>query len=199
MKELGYTLVWRTKCFIDGGCGAECMAYTSGSGDFVLFDSLGDPWPVHSCYQNRHGKPGTTGFSPHSVRGSHVPGDPKRSWNPTHIVEIPPTKGGPKIGITADVFELRKGAVTQAPQFKALPSAAREALLKKLDGRTALAVLDSGDGRRFVALLNPQGIRRGDSVVVDLKPTELPTGLMFRVTSVVMVWRDGTLVDHINS
>jgi hypothetical protein len=53
MKKLGYPLTWETHCFIDGGCNAAVIAHTNGSGDFVLFDQLGHPWPVHDCYLNR--------------------------------------------------------------------------------------------------------------------------------------------------
>jgi len=56
MKELGYPLTWRTACFIgvgNVGCGATIFAHTNGAGDFVLFDALGDPWPIHRCYLDR--------------------------------------------------------------------------------------------------------------------------------------------------
>lgn len=56
MKVLDYPLTWKTTCFIgpgNVGCGAETFAHTNGGGDFVLFDSLGDPWPIHQCYLNR--------------------------------------------------------------------------------------------------------------------------------------------------
>ena len=54
MKFLGYSLTWRTACFINGGCGSTgIFAHTNGLGDFVLFDSLGPPWPVHECYEKR--------------------------------------------------------------------------------------------------------------------------------------------------
>jgi len=53
MKVLGYPLTYETKCFTDGGCGAPVFARTNGTGDFVLFDKLGWPWPVHDCFLNR--------------------------------------------------------------------------------------------------------------------------------------------------
>lgn len=53
MRTLGYSLTWVTHCFLDGGCGARVFAHTNGSGDFVIFDTLGSPWPVHECYANR--------------------------------------------------------------------------------------------------------------------------------------------------
>src|SRR5579871_2538363 len=53
MIALGYPRTWRTRCFLPGGCGLEVFAHTSGNGDFVLFDKLGSPWPVHFCYEHR--------------------------------------------------------------------------------------------------------------------------------------------------
>jgi hypothetical protein len=53
MQVLGYACTWKTNCFINGGCGEEVFAHTNGFGDFVLFDSLGLPWPVHDCYLDR--------------------------------------------------------------------------------------------------------------------------------------------------
>jgi hypothetical protein len=50
---LGHPLTYPTTCFIDGGCGASVFAHTNGNGDFVLFDELRPPWPIHSCYLNR--------------------------------------------------------------------------------------------------------------------------------------------------
>ena len=55
MDVLGYPRTWPTPCFIAGGCGAQVFAHTNGDGDFVLFDTLGPPWPVHGCYENRFG------------------------------------------------------------------------------------------------------------------------------------------------
>jgi hypothetical protein len=53
MRILGYSLTWPTSCFISGGCGQSVFAHTNGDGDFVLFDELGPPWPIHDCYLNR--------------------------------------------------------------------------------------------------------------------------------------------------
>jgi hypothetical protein len=53
MQVLGYTATWPTECFIAGGCGKRVFAHTNGFGDFVLFDKLGWPWPIHHCYEDR--------------------------------------------------------------------------------------------------------------------------------------------------
>lgn len=53
MQALGYARTWKTLCFVNGGCGEEVFAHTNGFGDFVLFDRLGWPWPIHECYLDR--------------------------------------------------------------------------------------------------------------------------------------------------
>ncbi len=54
MKILGYSLTWRTHRFLRGGCRQTGLfGHTNGDGDFVLFDSLGWPWPIHECYVRR--------------------------------------------------------------------------------------------------------------------------------------------------
>ena len=57
MQVLGHARTWKTFCFINGGCGDEVFAHTNGFGDFVLFDRLGWPWPVHDCYLDRFCQP----------------------------------------------------------------------------------------------------------------------------------------------
>src|SRR5450631_3805924 len=34
-------------------CGDRVFFHTNGFGDGVIFDSLGPPWPVHACYEER--------------------------------------------------------------------------------------------------------------------------------------------------
>src|SRR5258708_7105312 len=51
MKKLGFKVTWPTTCFL--GCSADVWAHTEGDGDFVLFDALGWPWRIHSCYELR--------------------------------------------------------------------------------------------------------------------------------------------------
>lgn len=74
-------MTWPTSCFIGEdniGCGAPTFAHTNGDGDFVLFDRLGSPWPIHQCYRNREsllsgGKRWTSYFD-------IDPPKPKKSW-----------------------------------------------------------------------------------------------------------------------
>lgn len=47
-------LTYPTKCW---WCGQEVFFHTNGFGDAVLFDSLGWPWEVHSCWHVHSGNP----------------------------------------------------------------------------------------------------------------------------------------------
>ncbi|HWA93177.1 MAG TPA: hypothetical protein VG844_01150 [Terracidiphilus sp.] len=80
MKALGYSLTWKTNCFLgpnNVGCGELTFAHTNGFGDFVLFDSLGYPWPIHSCYANR----GDTQNDVWSLLDERVLPKPKKTWS----------------------------------------------------------------------------------------------------------------------
>lgn len=60
MQTLGFPRTWQTLCFINGGCGEKVFAHTNGFGDFVLFDNLGWPWPIHECYLDRFCQPASS-------------------------------------------------------------------------------------------------------------------------------------------
>jgi hypothetical protein len=67
MIVLGYPRTWLTYCFLPNGCESRVWGHTNGTGDFVLFvllDSLGFPWPVHSCYEHRRDSPLDSGDDP---------------------------------------------------------------------------------------------------------------------------------------
>lgn len=70
MDSLGHPATWSTQCFIHGGCGADVFAHTNGYGDFVLFDELGPPWPLHPCYADRFLR--HTGSSSLSIRPDRI-------------------------------------------------------------------------------------------------------------------------------
>lgn len=48
-KEIGESKTYPTICW---WCGAEVFYHTNGYGDCVLFDELGYPWQIHSCWQD---------------------------------------------------------------------------------------------------------------------------------------------------
>ena len=88
MKVLGYSLTWRTHCFLDEGCDQTGLfAHTNGDGDFVLFDSLGWPWPVHECYARRFDlDPGAAVLHVHGSKGVGAGGTFERTW--TAITQV---------------------------------------------------------------------------------------------------------------
>lgn len=91
MKVLGYPATWPTTCFILGGCGdrGPLFAHTNGFGDFVLFDELGPPWPVHHCYAERFLRSYSSARSDFSIREDRI--DQYRSTeDPAFNLTIPP-------------------------------------------------------------------------------------------------------------
>lgn len=48
LESLGQTLTSSTRCW---WCGERVFFHTNGNGDCVLFEALGWPWPIHSCWQ----------------------------------------------------------------------------------------------------------------------------------------------------
>jgi hypothetical protein len=48
-NEIKDAETYPTQCW---WCGEEVFYHTNGFGDSVLFDSLGSPWRVHSCWKN---------------------------------------------------------------------------------------------------------------------------------------------------
>jgi hypothetical protein len=72
MQALGYARTWRTVCFINGGCGEEVFAHTNGFGDFVLFDRLGWPWPIHDCYLDRFCQPISASTNSYEIRADAI-------------------------------------------------------------------------------------------------------------------------------
>ncbi|HWY57926.1 MAG TPA: hypothetical protein VNZ03_25915 [Terriglobales bacterium] len=72
MQVLGYARTWTTFCFINGGCGEQVFAHTNGFGDFVLFDNLGWPWPIHDCYLDRFCQPSGTSSNRFEIRADAI-------------------------------------------------------------------------------------------------------------------------------
>jgi len=72
MQVLGYARTWTTFCFINGGCGEQVFAHTNGFGDFVLFDSLGWPWPIHDCYLDRFCQPSGASTNRFEIRADAI-------------------------------------------------------------------------------------------------------------------------------
>ena len=47
LQELGHPLTYRLECW---WCGDTAFLHTNGAGSFALFETLGWPWPAHSCW-----------------------------------------------------------------------------------------------------------------------------------------------------
>lgn len=48
-EDLKHAKTYWSRCWL---CGEEVFFHTNGYGDFVLFDNLGHPWPIHICWVN---------------------------------------------------------------------------------------------------------------------------------------------------
>src|SRR5215469_11020182 len=88
MQVLGYPATWPTACFIAGGCGAQVFAHTNGFGDFVLFDYLGSPWPIHQCFTDRFLLSAAAPRSPLLV----VRADRRAEYTAMQVLSAPPLK-----------------------------------------------------------------------------------------------------------
>lgn len=91
MRVLGRPLTWLTTCFVNPACNETVWAHTNGDGDFVLFDSLGPPWPIHFCYLNRFCfASSTTGIS-WEIRGDRE-SDYRLSDDPGRNIVVEPLR-----------------------------------------------------------------------------------------------------------
>ena len=194
MKSLGYSSTWATTCFINGGCGARVFAHTSGQGDFVLFDDLGWPWPVHDCYLNRYrsipagGEPRkgssmqsvvlssllaaarSSSYCGHDGRGAlcpSVPGAQPRS----NITRIEPRVGMPGgtltvVGFVADVHERYRPR-----ELRTLGTFGEQIAAKVIGTRSSQITVVNNQLESFTALadLSREVVAKGDSVSVDLR------------------------------
>jgi hypothetical protein len=121
MQSLGYPATWPTSCFISGGCGETVFAHTNGFGDFVLFDELGPPWPVHECYANRFLLTSSGSLIVREdrraeYRGVAISGPPAKPRTVERITKMDPTQhvGGKHflaIGYVQDYVERRVDSI----------------------------------------------------------------------------------------
>lgn len=184
MEALGYSLSWKTKCFINGGCGSTVYAHTNGYGDFVLFNRLEPPWLVHDCYFDRFGVGGRVNIS--GSRDMPYNGIPSREWEA--VTPITPNANGPRkrYGFIGTVTNVEKGFVGRSEEFRNLPRAAEEEVRRTLIGRRSLVTIVSGDGAEFTAFidLDKAPVRFQHIVAVDLKAVRLLNTSVFVVTQV---------------
>ena len=180
MDALGYSLTWKTKCFIGPGCGTTVFAHTNGYGDFVLFDKLGWPWPVHDCYFNNFG------HHVHRSRAAPYDGAIGRSWD--SITPISADANGPRkrYSFVGTVTNIEEGFLGKSEEFRRLSNAANAEVKGVLGGRHSLITIVTGDGAEFTAFIDidksPAHFR--DIIACDLKAVELFNKSVFVVTQV---------------
>ncbi|MDD9883006.1 MAG: hypothetical protein OXU62_00480 [Gammaproteobacteria bacterium] len=88
MKKLNHKATWVTKCFIDSGCNEEVYAHTNGYGNFVLFDDLGYPWPIHECYTKRKRSSVSLNRSRYKIDYGDVESSKCAQWFPVRKIPI---------------------------------------------------------------------------------------------------------------
>lgn len=175
MIALGYSLTWPTECFIDGGCGARVFAHTNGEGDFVLFDDLGHPWPIHDCYSTRYAVEDEEKARFVSTKaaefGARVP---EKQWE--FVVRVDPEKTRQKnFRVVGSVTAIDHGITGRLPAFREARAGTRKVLDQVLEGRNTLLTIVTGEGEEFEAFWNSKDaeIEFGDVVGANLKVRQL--------------------------
>jgi len=141
MKELGYKATWVTKCFIDGGCNAEVFAHTNGYGDFVLFDDLGYPWPIHECYAKRRRSAVSSKRSLYNIDYSNV--------EEIVVHPVDPNRRNASYDVIGTITHIERGAMSKYQGFRDLDRISADEIKKKLAGRTSMMNIVDGKGREF--------------------------------------------------
>ncbi len=186
MEALGYSLTWPTKCFINGGCGQQGLfAHTNGYGDFVLFDALGWPWPVHECYFRRFELPRDSDIL--DVRGSRivdVSSHPNRHWDMVRSVEADAERHRAGINIIGTVTDIEPNFVGNSKQFRDLSNKQKAEIKKVLGTRRSFIRVVTGDGYEYGVFADLQKLpaRFRDTVATKLKPVRLMNQDVFVAT-----------------
>ncbi len=195
MEALGYSLTWQTQCFIQGGCGQQGLfAHTNGYGDFVLFDALGPPWPVHDCYIRRFELSGDSDIL--DVRGSRtveVSSHPNRSWDVVRPVDADLERHRTGINIIGTITNIHPKFVGGSEQFRDLPNKQKADIKKVLGTRRSFIVVVTGDGYEYGVFTDLQKFpaRFRDTVAAKLKPVRLLNQDVFVATQLRVFRFDG--------
>jgi hypothetical protein len=189
MEKIGYPATWVTDCFLDGGCRQQGLfGHTNGFGDFVLFDALGWPWPIHDCYARRFELATASG----SVRFRSTAGIAasnsyeRRSDSIFEVAaDMQTHRGG--VDVIGTVTNVEAGFIGKSAQFRTLGTAQRKEVTKVLAGRTSHIVVASGDGKEYGVFvdLRVAKLRFRDTVAVRLKPIRLLNQVAFVATKLV--------------
>ncbi|MGE3274175.1 MAG: hypothetical protein AB7O67_03620 [Vicinamibacterales bacterium] len=189
MEKIGYPATWVTHCFLDGGCRQQGLfGHTNGFGDFVLFDALGWPWPIHDCYARRFELAETSGSVRfRSTAGVAVAGKYDRPVDSIFEVTADLQAHRAGLDIIGTVTNVESGFIGKSSQFRALGNVQRDQIAKALAGRTSHIVVASGDGKEFgvFADLRAAKLRFKDTVAVRVKPIRLLNQVVFVATKLV--------------
>jgi hypothetical protein len=180
MEELGRSLTWKTKCFLRSTCIETVFAHTNGYGDFVLFDKLGWPWPIHECYLDR--------FGHHVRRTRGVPYEAPLDINWDSVTPITPDANSSRkrFSFVGTVTNIEMGFLSKSKEFQELSKTTQAEVRKILNGRTGVFSVVTGDGAEYTAFvdLDETQIEFRDIVACDLKAIELFNKSVFVVTKI---------------
>lgn len=170
MLRLGHPLTWVTICFISGGCRERVYAHTNGDGDFVLFDRLGWPWPIHECYLFR-------------TAGDGTPLGTDDDWETVRPIQpnVERHRRVDIVGTLTNYDPIRLGGVKD---FKNLPARAQERVRHQLGTAKSLITVVTGRGEEYIAFADMSSIvvSVGDTVGVRLKAIEILGTAVFLVS-----------------
>lgn len=183
VKELGYALTWKTHCFITGGCGEHGLfGHTNGDGDFVLFDSLGWPWPVHDCYARRFELDPNASFL--HVRGSRnesAPGSFARRWQTITTVAADLDRHRNPFSVIGTITNVDKGFLGRTPGFRNLANTQKKSVEQTFETCRDYVVIAAGDGYEYGCFvdLTRSPVRFRDTVAVKMKAVRLLNQAVF--------------------
>lgn len=161
------------------------FAHTNGSGDFVLLDSLGWPWPVHDCYINRFcwvdSPQGLTMGSQIRV-GSHTYFIREDSYSEYKKAE-PPIQSSRQKNITRCRPEdwLQKGRLSVAGYIQDIVENRLARLMMKM-GELAQQVILKGAGNRKTQITIIDEEFKSYTAFADLGNVVLSKGSIVRAT-----------------
>ena len=176
MERTGRPATGPTVCFIAGGCGAQVFGHTNGRGDFVLFDELGWPWPIHACYLRRFQISEAAAARPLiDITRSRTETLPHVVYSWDTVEEVPPNlmARGKQLNIVGTVTDLKR-EVSIGPRFESPEE--RAEVLRRLEGRTdVIEIVDGSTGLRFSAFadLRESPVQIYDTVAAQVTGLDL--------------------------
>ncbi|MCY1704288.1 hypothetical protein [Deinococcus sp. SL84] len=164
-------------------CGDEVWYHTNGYGDHVLFDELGWPWQIHSCWEDHAASSGGSGLPPQ--------GPPPRTSSFGYSFQF--------LSVPRRVFSGRRQQVTGYLDCSSSGGQRRYGqafnLSEPYDRRTPIWVTVELNGRERCSVLFPKpvadGLPDGTLVTVEVSTLERPQN-SFAIASNIRIHRLGT-------